>query len=520
MDFISKPQARRVIPNWRYFNSTLQLGELNSLSPDNKNDDLYPIDEYINDWIDKKSVHRATDLISSAICNSQKENPYVLEAARYLLDESSQNITDIHRKMSNFILDEDVDVDNRIKQLQLRAMDKLDSVTDVARRIHDYRIIAHANPYNPIVYVDMARAYTTIGESEKAERLIKLSLHLDPRSRFVARAAARFYIHIGDFDQAASIIHKTGFSKYDPWLMASAISIGMMLGKRSSYIKKGEQMAFSDNLTPFCISELASTIGTIEMEDGYRKASRNLFRRSLISPNDNSLAQVRWASHVYNIPIDINDSIKISNGYEEMSYRFIAEEKYEEAMNSVIDWICDIPFSEKSVRLGYDISTIFMRNYDLSSKILEVGLKANPSNKDMLNNRAYINALSNNIEEAQNDMKKLEKICTIDEGGTIPICMTATQGLILYRTGNVEEGRKKYHQAIQMAQDLNDESVVIKAQLNMYREDIIASDFSDVETIKVIEELNIPNKFVGLKYLKDEILEMINKRNKNIYKKL
>ena len=136
----------------------------------------------------------------------------------------------------------------------------------------------------------------------------------------------------------------------------------------------------------------------------------------------------------------------------------------------------------------------------------------------MLNNRAYINALNNNIEEAQKDMKKLEKICTIDEGGTIPICMTATQGLILYRTGNAEEGRKKYHQAIQMANDLNDESVVIKAQLNMYREDIIVSDFADVETIKVVEELNIPDKFAGLKYLQDDIIEMINKRNKYILK--
>ena len=513
MDFISKPKARRVIPNWRYYNNTLQLGELDSLSSDIKNINFYPIDEYINDWIDKKSVHRATDLISSAICNSQKENPFVLEAARYLLYENSQNITNIHRSMSNFILNKDGDFDTRIKQLQLRAMDKLDSVTDVANRIHAFRIIAHANPYNPIVYVDMARAYTTIGELEKAEQLIKLSLHLDPRSRFVARAAARFYIHIGDFDKAAYVILKTGYAKYDPWLMASAISVGMLQGKRSSYIKKGEQMAFSDNLTPFCISELASTLGTIEMEDGYRKTSRNLFSRSLISPNDNSLAQVRWASRSYNLQIDINDSINISNGYEEMSYRLLADGKYEEAMDSVVDWICDMPFSEKSVRLGYDISTILLRDYNLSSKVLEVGLKANPNNKDMLNNRAYINALSNNIEEAQSDMKKLEKICDIYEGGTIPICMIATQGLILYRTGNAEEGRKKYHHAIQMAKELNDEGVVIKAQLNMYREDIIDSDFTDLDTIKAVEELNIPDKFVDLKYLQDEIIRLIEKRN-------
>lgn len=511
MDLISKPKARRVIPNWRYYHNTLQLGELDSMAAKVAKVDFYPIDEYINDWIERKSIHRATDLISSAICNSQKENPYVMEAAKYLLDVNNRTSTDIQKKMSEYILNESGESDQRIKHLHNRALDKLVTVTDVKTRIHDLRVIAHVNPYNPIVYVDLARAYTTIGEIEKAERLIKLSLYLDPKSRFVARSSARFYIHKGDFDKAGDIIRKTGYSKYDPWLMASEISVAMMKGKRSSNIKRGEQMAFSSSYNTFSISELASTIGTIEMEDGYRKASRNLFRRSLISPNDNSLAQAGWASRVYKLALDVNEFATISNGYEEMSFRLLLDEKYKEAMDSVVEWICDMPFSEKAVIFGYDISTQFLRDYSLSSKVLEVGIKANPYNLNMINNRAYVSALANNIDEAQKEMKRLEKLCNKEDGGTLPICMTATQGLLLYRTGNINEGKTKYQQAIQMAKEFKEERLVIKAQLNMYREDILASNFSDTESINIVDKMEIPGQYSELTLLKNEILEMISK---------
>lgn len=510
MDFTSKPKARRVIPNWRYYHNTLQLGELGSLSSEIKDLEFFPIDDYVDDWIDNKSIHRATDLISTAICNSQKENPYVIEAAKYLLDVNLKNVTDIQRNMSKYILNEDEVSDKRILHLNIRAMDKLDNVSDVREKIKSLRVIAHVNPYNPIVYVDMARAYTTIGELDKAERLIKLSLYLDPRSRFVARSAARFYIHKEDYDRALDIIRKTGYSKYDPWLMASEISVAMMNNKRTFNIKKGERMAFSDNYNPFCISELASTIGTVEMEDGYRKVSRDLFRRSLVSPNDNSLAQAGWATRNYNLSLNIQDITEISNGYEERAYRLLFEEHYEEAMDSIIDWICDMPFSEKSVKLGYEVSTSLLKNYSLSSKILEIGLKANPFNMNMLNNRAYVCALDNKIEEAQKEMRRLEKICRIDDGGTIPICMTATQGLILYRSGKINEGKNKYEQAIQMAKDLKDEEVVIKALLNMYREEIIASDFSNIDSICLVENMTIPEQYLDLIYLQRDIMNLIS----------
>lgn len=246
MDYRIEPPKRIVIPNWRYFNNTVNLGELTAYENINFDEaSLYPIDDYINDWIDSKSVYRASDLISAAITNSQKGNPFVIDAAKFLLENVGQaNLTQKH--IAQFILNsnKETDCSNSIIRLQNDAFEKLKTASDIHENIHKLRILAHAYPYNPIVYVDMARAYITIGLKEKAEKLIRMALYLDPQNRFVARAAARFFIHIGDNERAADVIKKTGFVKYDPWLMASDISIATVRGKRSGYIKRGQQIAF------------------------------------------------------------------------------------------------------------------------------------------------------------------------------------------------------------------------------------------------------------------------------------
>ena len=46
--------------------------------------------------------------------------------------------------------------------------------------------------------------------------------------------------------------------------------------------------------------------------------------------------------------------------------------------------------------------------------------------------------------------------------------MTVTQGLLLYRTGNINEGKTKYQQAIQMAKDFKEERLVIRFFKNEY----------------------------------------------------
>lgn len=516
MDYRVETPRRKVIPNWRYYNNTVNLGELTSFENVNLRDaDLYPIDEYISDWIDSKSVYRASDLISAAITNSQKNNSHVIEAAKFLLSKQD-NINLVQKQTAEYILDNNnVECDNDVLRLKNVAIEKLKTASETHNKIHALRLYAHAYPFNPIVYVDMARAYVTIGLNEKAEKLMRMALYLDPKNRFVARAAARFYIHIGDNERAADIVRKTGFSRFDPWLMASDISIAMMRGKRSGNIKKGQQMIFSSSYTPFSISELASALGTVEMEYGTRKKSRDLFNQSLVDPNDNSLAQAEWAMISARIPITIQSGLNVKCSHESKVYKALELNDARESIHHAIDWICDMPFSLKPVFIGYEISTSFLKDYDLSSNILEVGLKSHPNDPWMLNNRAYVNARINKLDEAEKDMEQLEH-CNKALSESMSICKEATHGLIAYRRKDREKGRKLYEQAILHASAMkeNSDEVKIKAQINMLREEIIFSNYQNTSALMELEQLVIPNEKLELINLRNEVFDELKMNEK------
>lgn len=512
MDYKLETPRRKVIPNWRYYNNTVNLGELTSYENVNLDEaDLYPIDDYITDWLDSKSVYRASDLISAAITNSQKSNPYVVEAARFILSNQEKlNLT--QKQTAKYIIEQNKEgeCDKNIIRLKNDAFEKLKTASDIHKKIHALRLYAHAYPFNPIVYVDMARAYVTIGLKDKAEKLIRMALYLDSKNRFVARAAARFYIHIGDNEKAADIVRMTGYSRFDPWLMASDISIAMMRGKRSGNIKKGQQMVFSSSYNPFSISELASALGTIEMEYGTRKKSRDMFNQSLVAPNDNSLAQAEWAVIAAQIPITIQTELDVKCNHESLVYKSLEQNDSKASIHHAIDWICDMPFSLKPVMIGYDISTSLIRNYELSSNILEVGLKSHPNDPWMLNNRAYVNARINNLEEAERDMEKLEH-CNRTLTESMTICKEATKGLIAYRRKDRETGKKLYEQAILHASAMkeNSEEVKVKAQINMLREELIFSNYQNTLALKELENLVIPENKQDLIFLKNEALEKV-----------
>lgn len=518
MDTELQLQKRRVIPNWRYFYSTLQLGELNSNSS-RLAENIYPIDDYIDDWIGSKTIHGASDLISAAITNSQRNNPYVIDAAKYLLSKN-QEANLIQRNIAKLIIEENNPAQqSSIRKLKYDALERLKKISDIRKDIHNFRMLAIVYPYNPIVYVDMARAYVTIGLNEKAEKLFKIALSLDPHNRFVARSASRFFIHYGKMDEAAEVIRKTGYTRYDPWLMASDISIASLRGKTSNNIKKGLQMIQSSSFTNFSLTELSSAIGTIELESGAHKRSRDLFKKSMIDPNDNSLAQAEWArQYGANINITLKKNVKCD--HEVQVYKAILDNDEKGAMSHIIDWICDMPFALKPIQIGYELSTNYIRDYELSSVILEVGLKSHTHSSDdlqnnkvyswMLNNKAYVDARRGHIDVADKELKELEQIMQ-DVDLSTRICATATRGLIYFRRKCPEQGRSKYKEALNMIENLLDknEETFIKAKINLIREELIYCNFNDESLKKQIIELNIPDKYQALQNLKKEITDEI-----------
>ena len=515
-----RPKNRRVIPNWRYFAQTSSIGELDDcfvMSEESADEDEYAIDEYIIRWQDRKNVFNAGDLISAAISNSRKYHPQSIEAAKFILNHKCQDnvaLNNTARFVVNSLCEESTQ--KMVTRLD-DALNQLDNIQDVAAKIKKNRALLRSYPYNPILYVDMARSYLTIGRLDKSLKMMQMALFIGKGNRYIARAAARLYIHIGDFERAHYVLRQTGAVRYDPWILASEISVCMLMDKNSSHIKRGLELVHSRNYTPFSITELSSSLGTLEMQYS-RKKSRDLFQLSLTAPNENSLAQADWASRYIPVRLDNVDRESVRFDYEAQAYAALKREDFQTAVTRIVDWVCDMPFSRKPILLGAHIAYTYLNNYVLSEKLLRVGVKANPQDCVLLNDLAYVLARQNNTKDAIGYMERLETQLKKklpnqnmrDEYSSIEVCMTATKGLIAFRRGEHLLGKEKYKEAIRMAEKnkSKDKSTYCRAILNYSRERQMASPYKLEDVKELMMNMELPSDDPSLEILRQEILNV------------
>ena len=503
------PKERRVVPNWRYYEATLTAGELDNWKLARRNEDTYAIDDYVSLWKEHKSIYRAGDLLSAAITNSQQDDENVRNAASFILERESQSTNSLLYSARKIL---GIDERNNPSKIEIDRLRECTATTDIRKFIHNMRQRLHLMPYNPFIYVDLSRAYLLLGQVKKAEEAIKQALHFGATDRFVARSAARFYLHIQDRDKAYDVIRAKGAVAVDPWLMAAEVSINMLRGRTSNYVKKGLDMIDSGHCSPFGFTELASSIGTLELTAGSNRKSNKLFKKALLSPNDNSLAQVRWVNSFEPLAFDLN--INVMNDYEVKTFDALLAGDMDKARHEAVSWICDMPFAHKPVNVGYHICVNYLKDFALASAILDVGLRTDETSPFLLNNKAYCSARAGLIDEAQESFDKLKVSHRLDTSPSWKVCIPATEGIILYRNNNKEGGTLKYQEAInaarQVAEEQNDESLYKKAMLNFCRERLIARDGSPDEILAEASKISFDEKDIELQILFNEVTNEYN----------
>ena len=86
MAIIYEIKKRRVIPNWRDYKRTLQIGELGLYRPNNLD---INIDRIVNDWPISKNLGTVAELVGAAFI-SDKTNFYELADAISLIKKTLQ----------------------------------------------------------------------------------------------------------------------------------------------------------------------------------------------------------------------------------------------------------------------------------------------------------------------------------------------------------------------------------------------------------------------------------------------
>jgi len=480
---IFEEKDRRVIPNWRSFKRTVSLGELNSstLIKAEKNEILFPLDDYIFDFKKNLSLPHAGDLISAAISNGIVEHKDVINAAKFILSKKTlaTNTQITLAKQILFCTSGPRDK-NSISHLTVDTFTRVIKKEILWKRIKEVRQRIQEFPYNPLLYVELSRYHSILGQEEKAKNAMKIALHLSPNNRFILRCAVRLFAHYDDIEFSHDLLRKNPLSYNDPWLTSAEIAIATIRERSSRFIKRGLEMIDSKKYSPFSISELSSSIATVELLNGNNKKSRALFKHALIEPNDNTLAQVEWASK-----IDGNLSInpltyKVKSSFEALSIDNFQNQKFKEALDNTFRWLVDQPFTRRPIMLGAHIAGALLNDQQTNREFLFAGLISHPNDPQIINNIVYSFALENEIEEAK---KYLEQIKWSEEINEMTnICLTATRGLLNFRTHKPELGRKLYMEAIEKATLKQNQYYISLALLNWAREEILNKS-ADIESI-------------------------------------
>jgi len=521
MAIIIEKKERRLIPNWRSFSTTIMLGELDSSSINPIVKPKLSIDDYIADFRENEAIPFAADLISASIVNGFTDNEDVKRAAKFILnrqDQATQSQCDISKKIlsSNENSIESPINNIAIKELENHLSEQKCKLQEYRLKIQQLKKYVIEFQYDPIAWVELSRYYTILGQEKQAIKSMKIAVQLAPENRFVLRCAVRLFSHYEELDLAHDILRNKNVTNFDPWLMSAEIAAASRRNRNSRFIKRGIELINSKNLSPFSITELASSIGTIELLSGNRKKSKKMFCKSLLEPNDNSLAQIEWVLDNKDKSLINRDQINLQPKYnfEAEVYSSFYNKKLDDALNNTYKWFLDMPFSRRPVIKGSHIADILDKR-NLSIKFLELGLMMHSNDAQMLNNIAYYLALENKIAEASSYLEKA-RTQGIDKSETTDICIIATQGLISFREKNYEKGRKEYLNAIEQTELKNHKSFNHIATLNYAREEILAKT-DKVESImqdvnKIPESDDADN--LSIKKLKSDVLKLYEEYKK------
>lgn len=513
---IFENKDRHVIPNWRSFENTAKLGELNGSKTIRLDSSFKPdISDLLDDWKDNNNIGVAGDILGVAIVSNQQDNHVVKEVSKFVLNQTN-GVTAALIRAANSINQnkkEEIDFPFEIKTIQTFSF--RENLEILFQRIQWYKQRLIKNPNNPIAWVELSRLYSINGQEIQAEQAMRNALFLAPENRFILRNMARFFVHIGDVDFAHEIVRKSTITQHDPWVMATEIALADLRGRGSKFAKKGIQMIDSNSFHPFNITELSSSIGTLELSNSSLKKSKRLFDKSLINPNDNSLAQAEWASQQESGIRSIDPSkFNVINSFEALARDAKVNNDWDKAIEYSKDWFLDLPFSKGGILFGSEIARSNLKDHTKAVDISKLGLIAHPHDHQLLNNIVYSLCLENKIDEAEKHFNKI-RINQLEDSDINKVCITATRGLLHFRKGQSEIGRKYYMDAMQLAKDFNNSYLSSLAFINYSREEILRDEKDVSQLLPELLRIKKNTTNIDISIFVDEVIDLKNKRTPN-----
>lgn len=457
-----KQVDRKVVPRWHSLSAAARQGEFTSLR-ERQTEPTFPSEvrdqslrHRIRDWEHHRSPAFAADLVAAALVLGSSDE--ALEAARYLAEADS---APLGRKLARRLLGEEVGA--------LFRGDDIDAFdSDEARlRIQEVKKALVLDPRTALLWGELARWYAAIGQKPKASESMGIALALTPDDRFLLRSAARLDLHLDDPERAHRLLTRSELTRFDPWLAAAEVAIAPLAGKRSRFMRQARKLLASGQFRPIAVSELASALATEELGSGSLRNARRLFRASLDHPTENAVAQAEWASRRGGGFEFDQEFLNVEDSYEARAQFFAQRGDVDRALQSTWGWLREQPFASVPAIFG-SYEAAIVRRYEDSIRFAKAGLVANPSEFLLRNNLVFALASSERLDEAGEHLALIDPTRLDEEQRVV---FEATTGLLAFRRGDAETGRRFYAEAINRAQDPAQRAI---AAILWAREEIVA----------------------------------------------
>ena len=384
----------------------------------------------------------AGDILSSAITLDEKH--IATEVAEYLY--SYPNTISVTHDLAGKILG---------KPISPATIPKPNNL------IHQLKQTLHRHPKNPLAWIELARIYTTKGQTQKAERAVIAAINLAPSDRFIVRAAFRFYVHMHDYEKAFYYVKKGVNFSADPWLRATEINAAILNDNKLKNVKK-----FDPNLIPsnklFHYSELIESVGILDLIGGNSRKAKKNFKIAWADPSENVVAHGEWVIRNYFPSFATDADLDMGLSSEALAWHNYYRLQLKEALYYARSWILQEPYSTHPFLCASQIACL-IGNPSESISLAQEGLIANPDDISLKNNLAFAHLKLNNIGAAKGILDTYPKALSDRD----KIFNLATTGLLNFKKGDIELGRSLYQQSIELSGKIDDRRLMAKATLHL-----------------------------------------------------
>ncbi|UVT14971.1 MAG: hypothetical protein H8K04_14185 [Nitrospira sp.] len=270
-------------------------------------------------------------------------------------------------------------------------------------------------------------------------------------------------------------------TKRDPWLVAAEIAVASAAGRTPKFVKTARELIESKKFHPAHIAELASALGTLELESGKVRLMKQLFRKALESPTENSVAQAAWISRrIGNWGFETK-LLEAPRSYEACAWTSIMQQGWQDSLSAAEFWLSDEPFAKRPTVFGSWVALTMAPDFAKAERIAQHGLNRHKDDFLLLNNVVVALTYQGRYDDA---MTYFERISVSESEGPHRATYLATNGLLTFRLGVPDEGRRLYRMAVNEAKKKSQTLLAVWALLHLAKEEYRIAPIKGDEVLK------------------------------------